>query len=168
MTQDSNVQKETEEYNSLRAEILSIIERSHSFWKWGLVSLLSVFVPNLAAITRLPKVLEENIIMIAVCFIIPPAVFAGFISRIAYDIAEAADRLGSYLTVFHERRGRLEQNKKLGWHTWNRIEKNQINQNANAAKSRPVSGLYKQKNFYAYVLILFMFYAMIIVLATTL
>ena len=123
---DKDMKKE--EYNCIRTEMLSNMEKAFSFWKWGLASLFSLNAPVLYMIAERnhdniiytsfaenPVLLSSFLMLTSFCVIVA-------FSWIIYRIEDAVDRMGSYLVVFHE--DPSNSNYSYGWHISNRIEKN--------------------------------------------
>ena len=155
------------EYDSIRTEMLSAVERAFSFWKWGLVSLFSVYASFLLSMAKTKPEIDQNSvsllhaafvqypICIAAILIIFSVLVIMFIAWIVCEIEASADRLGSYLAVFYERGDHLSDYKKvLGWHVWNRIEKSFKKSKIEFTKAAAGYVIYKQKSLIVYVGIL--------------
>jgi hypothetical protein len=132
-TNDLIEKQRSNEYVALRAELLSLHERAHAVWRWGLtaiVALLGVMVTVLAGIDKpdyasLKCFLSTCPHIIALVLYLFAAGIAITLANLSANIRNAMNRLGAYMAVFHDQPV-IEASPfacSLGWHIWNRIDK---------------------------------------------
>lgn len=109
------------EYDTLRSELIQLLNRSHDVWRWGLISMGSIFA---LTITSYFKIISGEIHGYFPYFLLCFGLFL-FVGGIAivmsnqiFQIQNAASRLGAYLAIFHE-----HNLQKDGWHSRNKQEK---------------------------------------------
>jgi hypothetical protein len=119
------------EYVALRAELLSLHERAHAVWRWGLTAIVALLG---AVVTVVVTILTRNqslTLLLTNCITLSIALAlylfaAGIVitlANLSASIRNSMNRLGAYLAFFHDQPVSSPFAYSLGWHIWNRIEK---------------------------------------------
>ncbi|MGH6636924.1 MAG: hypothetical protein ACRED0_12615, partial [Gammaproteobacteria bacterium] len=119
----------TKEYDSLRAELLSLLERAYGAWRYGLIEIGAVAAALLAHADLANSALrsEQNkclaLSVLLLLSLVAPVV-AWFESRLVLRFESAADRIGSFLAVFYDDSDIQDYGtRSIGWHAFSRVEK---------------------------------------------
>lgn len=127
------------EYDSLRDELIHLLDRSHDVWKWGLVTIGAILGTSLTIFLNIQNLCFQNfninpttsscfknfsdnvnwlIFLIGIIFLL----ISSSIGFLKYQIDDTVNRLGAYLAIFHD----IRNNKPTithGWQVWNRIDR---------------------------------------------
>jgi hypothetical protein len=117
------------EYEALRAELLSLNERTFNTWRWGLLELVSLTGLVVIQVATLATSDNVDLRQISPCWVLGIFIILyalgtsiGYVeARTAERLENAADRIGAFLAVFHD--GQPPRVDNFGWHAWNRIER---------------------------------------------
>jgi hypothetical protein len=132
ITGTSTSESRTREYETLRAELLSLQEAASKAWRGGLIGLGALSGVLAASVFGLKGQLLETLrsefsgAVVDIVFLFFYMVGLGIAvleARTAAKAENAADRIGGFLAVFHDLELEGKYIPPLGWHIWNRIEK---------------------------------------------
>jgi len=130
-----------EEYATLREELLSLADRAARTWRWGILAVgalsvllltqaseLGIVAPNSMDQSTQPATQVATLGPVLIVALLCVSVLAGtallsVAARTVFRLEDSADRLGSYLAVFHELGTKQAGVPGSSWHVWNRIER---------------------------------------------
>ena len=161
------------EYTAVCQEMLSLQQRAHEVWKWGIISLFLILGALLSTVLGLP---QDSAISRNLLEAVAPRTTALGILLMAcgWSIAltmvqlsardrELVARLGAYLSIFHEgARPDGGTRPEYGWHVWNRIEK--VADTRLEMKAIPGSRTFSSHGLTRIYAPLFVLYAVVVVL----
>ena len=127
----------SQEYETLRDELLLLFQRAHDVWRWGLITIVTLLGAEIVALTavygqhRPPGEINDLARFLAsygTAVAITLYAFAGGIAVVVWqlyaDVLSEMHRIGAYVAVFHDDGDHVpESARQLGWHVWNRVEK---------------------------------------------
>lgn len=128
MNEPIDATRPSDEYSSLRQELLSLHERAHDVWRWGLIAILTVLGVVVATVIDFRDDVSKFPIWISLVAFMLYLFAAGIaltMAELNADIQDAMYRVGAYLAVAHELRPAKSADLaySLGWHVWNRISR---------------------------------------------
>ncbi|MGH8579270.1 MAG: hypothetical protein ACREVK_03780 [Gammaproteobacteria bacterium] len=116
------------EYDSLRAELLSLLERAYGAWRYGLIEIGAVAAALLAqaGLPNIENALQSERYRLGALAVLSLSAtgIAVFESLLALRFERGADRIGSFLAVFHDDSDiQAHGIRSMGWHAFSRVEK---------------------------------------------